>query len=220
MMRLRTGTCGENGGLRAGAERVHVPAAAVVAHAVPDREQGDDGDKCQVGHHPEAFVSEVDKGVGQAVRGDLAGADPDGVDAAHHVQGAEGDDESGDLAEADQGTVQGTEEHPEGDRQQHCDHRIAAALKVVPCSEGRDAQHRSDRQVDVAGDHDDGLADSYQHEDGGVEHQVLDALLGEKLSVGDLRGSEHHDEDCRNGQFAGSEDLGDELRRGGGLRRR
>ena len=54
----------------------------------------------------------------------------------------------------------------------------------VPVAKAVSAEHRADRQVDVAGDDDDRLADREDRQDRRVEQQVLDALRGQEPRVG------------------------------------
>ena len=76
-------------------------------------------------------------------------------------------------------------------------------------------ERRADRQVDVAGDDDQRLADGDQDQDGGVQQQVLDALLGQERAVARLGDGDHHQEDEQDGEFAELADAVDEAGRRG-----
>src|SRR5690606_7530405 len=164
---------GEAGGLRVGAERVQFASAAVVLEVIGRRHEHGEGDQREVGDRRDAAGAEVDESAGEVGRSDLPGADPDGVDAADDVERAEGDDEGGHLAEADEQPVEQAEADAEQDRQGHAGDRVPAALEVDPGGEGGDAEGRADRQVDVAGDDHQRLAGGDQDQDGGVQEQVL-----------------------------------------------
>src|SRR5690606_23197434 len=170
----------------------------------------------EVGDRRDAAGAEVDESAGEVGRSDLPGADPDGVDAADDVERAEGDDEGGHLAEADEQPVEQAEADAEQDRQGHAGDRVPAALEVDPGGEGGDAEGRADRQVDVAGDDHQRLAGGDQDQDGGVQEQVLDALLGQERAVAGLGDADHHQEDQQDGEFAHLEDAVDEAGGAGG----
>lgn len=196
----------EPGRLRVGAERVQLASAAEVPQVVRRRHQHRERDQRQVGHGGDAAGAEVDETAGEIGRGDLAGADPDGVDAADDVQRAEGDDEGGHLAEGDEQAVEQAEADAEQDGEGDGDYRVPAALEVGAGGEGADAEGGADGQVDVAGDDDQGLAGGDQHQDGRVEQQVLDALLGQERAAACLGDGDHHQEHGEDGEFAHLED--------------
>src|SRR5690606_9312424 len=79
-----------------------------------------------------------------------------------------------------------------------------------------DAEGRAERMVDVAGDDHQRLAGGDQDQDGGVQEQVLDALLGQERAVAGLGDADHHQEDQQDGEFAHLEDAVDEAGGAGG----
>ena len=64
------------------------------------------------------------------------------------------------------------------------DRRCRVVLEEVADDVGGQAEHRADRQVDVAGDDDHRLADAEQGDERGAGEQLLDAA-----AVGEVRGS-------------------------------
>src|SRR6185312_400928 len=60
----------------------------------------------------------------------------------------------------------------------------------------------------------DGLADRDQHQDRGVEQQVLDALLGQESAVVQLGGHDHQHQHDQDGQLAHLQDPVEQTRRG------
>ncbi len=141
---------GEPGGLRIGTEGVQLPPAAVVLEVVARRHEHHQRDHGEPGDRGDAAGAEVDEAAGQVGRGDLAGADPDGVDAPDDVQGAERDDEGGDLAEAHEEAVEQPEADAQQDGEEDRDDRVPAALQIGSGGEGADAERGADGQVDVA----------------------------------------------------------------------
>lgn len=204
-MRLRT-DAGQPRGLGVGAERVQLPSAAEVLEVVGGDQQHGQGDQGEVRHRRDAAGAEVDEAAREVGRGDLPGADPDGVDAADDVERAEGDDERGYLAEADQQAVDESPADAEQHREEHRDDGVSAALQIGAYREGADAERGADRQVDVPGDHHQRLAGGDQHQDGRVQQQVLDALFGQELAVAHLGDDDHHQEDGQDGEFTHLED--------------
>jgi hypothetical protein len=134
------------------------------------------------------------------VRVDLRAAGPGVGDAAVDVERAQRDDQGGDLAVPDQDAVEQPAHRADAQAgQQRDDHRQA---RVVAHHGGHgeraDAEHRADRQVDVAGDHHDRLPGRHHRQDRGVEQVVADALAGQEprvvhRGVDDQGGQRQHD---------------------------
>src|SRR4051812_2279298 len=201
---------GEPCGLGVGAERVQLASAAEVLEVVGGGDEHRQRDQGQVGHRGDAAGAEVHEAVREVGRRDLAGADPDGVDAPDDVERAEGDHERGHLAEADEKAVEQAEADAEQDREPDRHDGVPAALEVVAGGEGADPEGGADREVDVPRDDHQRLAGGDQDQDGGVQQQVLDALLGEEVAVADLGDDDHHQEDEQDGELAHLEDAVDE----------
>ena len=134
---------------------------------------------------------------GQFVGVDLLAAGPEVGDAAEDVQRAERDHQRRHVAVADQHAV----DRPADRRRRRAPTSSATttgrpgwSLQQRADGEGAQPEHRADRQVDVAGDHHDGLADRQYGQDRGAEQDVADALAGQEARVRD-RG--HRDQQRR-----------------------
>src|ERR1022692_859109 len=99
--------------------------------------------------------------------------------AQGHPQGAEGDDERGNLRPGDEESVDHSPREPAADGHQGTDDGGAPALSAHgrhrlvgdDAAEDQDAAHR---QVDAAGNDDEGHADTQNRQDGGVLHDPAD----------------------------------------------
>ena len=131
--------------------------------------------------------AEVQEAVGHVGGVDLAAVRPREVDAADHVERAERDHQR---------------RHPRRTRPSRRCISPKNAPNSIPATntsgigdavvgeqhagrEGGDAEHRADREVDVAGDDDDRLADREQRDDRDVEQDVAQVLRVEEARLGD-----------------------------------
>src|SRR6478735_8741436 len=198
---------GEAGGLGARPDGVQLASRTVGAQEVRRRREQDERDQRQVGNAQDAAAAEAQDRLGHLRGADLLALRPPGVDALDDVEHAQGHDERRDPAEADEGAGHQSADHADGDAEEH--HRqdpVVGPRHELAAGEGGEAHHRSDREVDVPGDHHGGLADREQYQDRGVEQQVLDALVGQEERVGQVGAEDQQDQRPGDGDLAGPED--------------
>ena len=148
-------------------DRVEVARRAEAAHRIGRDHDGDDRDDREVGNAGDGAVADLVEALRQHRGVDLVPACPRAVDPPDDVERAQRHDQAGDAGERDDRPVDRTEAGADRQREQENDrHRDVRVMPVErPACVRRDAEHRSDREVDVAGDHDDGLADREQRDD-------------------------------------------------------
>jgi hypothetical protein len=95
----------------------------------------------------------------------------------------------------------GAQREPHGEDDHN--RRAARRLERVAGHEGGQAHDRADREIDIAGDDDDGLADREHHQDGGVQQQVLDALPVQEAWRLDGRRDDEQRQGERDAELAG-----------------
>src|SRR5262245_7145611 len=209
---------GQPGRLRIRTDRVQIAPGPVGAQYEPGDDHNGHREQCEhrnALHRRRPHPQQPGRHVGRV---DLLAAGPGVVDAPEHVQRAEGDHECRHPGGRDEPTVDraaGRAEgggHDDGDR----DGQARGGQEQAAGGEGGQSQHRSDRQVDVAGDDDDRLPDRGDGEDRGPEQQVLDALRGQEAWVGHGRDPDQQHEGGEDAELPGQEPSPRRLRRGGG----
>ena len=202
----------EDRGVRVGPDGVELAAAAGGVEVVADRGQDDHGDDGQHRDAEDRAGAEPQELAGQVAGVDPVAARPGQHDPAVDVEGAERDHERRHLAVRHQQSVDQAEDRAE--QQAGGDHRHDRQARVVDEEAagevGGERHHRADRQVDVAGDDHDALADGQQHQDRRVQQEVAPAVGAEEEAVV-LAGREHddRDQDQEDRQLAGAEDRGE-----------
>src|SRR5919106_92990 len=152
-------------GVRVRADRVD-PAAPLEIPQHPLQAEDQDDRSCdyrpdvEVADAEEGRVRELDQPVGERVRCDRLGFGV--VDEPRSIDGErpERDDDRWDTPVGDENAVDGPQSSSDRHRQPDCEQRrcVGVALEVLPGAGGRHAGDRADRQGDVPGQDDDGLA--------------------------------------------------------------
>src|SRR6476469_1251868 len=192
------------------ADRVQFPAGTEVVQPVCGDGQHDQRDERQVGHPEHRAGTERQEPGRHLVGVDLRGVGarrPRVVDAAEHVQRPERDHQRRHLRDGDERAVDGPAHRAERDagEHHHDDRKILVDEEELPGQVGGQAHDRPDRQVDVAGDHEQRLPDREQRDDRGVQEQVVDPLPGQEGRPRDRRGGHHRDERDDDAQLASGE---------------
>src|SRR5665647_1333256 len=190
------------------ANRIEVTSAAHSGQVDSDDSQDDEGDQGDQRDAENRLHRQVAERV-RAIAGEvLLPAGPGVVDAAVDVQGAECDHESRylgdgyqkaidsaqDAAEQDGYGEDGDDRDPREGRERHT-HGV-----------GRESEHRTDGQVDVLGHENEGLSGCQDHQNRGVEQQVLHALGGQERWIHRVGQNDKPNERCRHRELAPAED--------------
>src|SRR4051812_1938397 len=194
------------------ADRVQLAPGAEVAQPLPDDDHHDERDDDEIGdaeHGPGADVEEV---VGQRLGVDLATVRPQERQAAERVERPQRHDERGHLAPGGEDPVEQPARRAQRDRQQeHQRQRHARMLgEQVAGQEGGEPDDRADREVDVARDDHERLADREDREDRRVERE--DAQRGglEEARLEDAGDGDQQRERDDDAELADAEDALDE----------
>src|SRR3954452_24450289 len=145
-------------------DRVQVAAAAEAAHRVGDDRDDDEDEHREVGDVVEVGRADLLEAGRDAGGIDLLAVRVDRVDATNDVQGGQGHDEARHVQQSGDGAVDRTDEGADADaeRIRKVDGRVGVVHEQVAGHVGREAQHRTDGQVDVACDDDHRLARTEQ----------------------------------------------------------
>jgi hypothetical protein len=157
---------------------VELPAASGVAQVPPRADQDHDGDQGEQGDPEEGAGAEREEVPGQVGGVDAVASGPEHVYAPVGIQGAEGDHECRHPGEGDEGAIDQAEQAAEHDPgQEHRQHRDAGEVDEQPAGEvGGETEYGSHRQVDAAGDDDDGLAHGHENQDRRRQQQIPPAV--------------------------------------------
>ena len=162
---------------------------------------------------------------GRPDRRDLVAARDQVVDAPEDAEGAQRRDDRRHLEHGHEEAVHHAQ--PEADRDPHEDGTRTieeVALEGDRDAVGDQAHHRLDREVDVAGDHDERLADGGHGDDRGERGHLAQVADGEELGRRQRHQRAEHDHDGDEGQLALARDRTDQRASAGsppaGTRRR
>src|SRR5471032_54490 len=189
---------GEPRGVGIRADRVELtarPERAQVVRAGTDDRRDDDREDGNADHR---LPRDLDERIRQRARDDLSTPHDESVDAADDVQHREGHHET--RHPADDGEEAVHESARNADREAHDEHEHDRDAVVMPeeigGEKGRQPQHGSDREIDVAGEHDHRLTQSEQGEDRRVDEDELDVRQVEEPRL-DRRRDEHEQREHR-----------------------
>src|SRR4051794_20731817 len=213
----------EAGALGVRSDRVELAAGAEVAQPLPDRDHHDERDDHQVGDAQHGARADVQERVGQCLGVDLAAIGPQEREAAERVERAQRHDERRHLAPSGEEAVEQPAGGAHRDRQQeHQRQRHAGVLgEQVAGEEGGEPDDRADRQVDVARDDHERLADGEDREDRRVEREVAQRRRLDEARLEDAGDRDQQRERDDDAELADAEDALDQavgalaLERGG-----
>src|SRR3954470_18029267 len=156
------------------ADRVELPPGAEVAQPLPDHDHHDERDDHQVRDAEDRAGADVEEVVGQRLGVDLAPVRPQERQAAERVERPQRHDERRPLAPGGEEAVEQPARRAHQDRQQEHQRQGHARMlgEQVAGQEGGEPDDRADRQVDVARDDHERLADREDREDRRVEREV------------------------------------------------
>ena len=119
-------------------------------------------------------------------------------DGAKEGQGAEGHDDRGHPAVRDEHAVEGPEHGAQSDRHQHRHQRVDVVVEreLLADEVGGEADDGAHREVDVAGEHHQGLADGEDREDRDARGDPVEQARREVVLDDEREADEHeHDEE-------------------------
>src|SRR3954447_19868492 len=183
-------------GLLVGADRVRVAAEARLREHDAEHDRHEQGHE----HQPRDAGQAADAELADEVERHLALVDPAGDQqrgAQRHAEGAERDDEGGDLRLRDQEAVEQAPRQAgqEGGDEPEQDHAEALAAELLHHLGGDDAgehEHGADRQVDAGGDDHVRRADRQHEQHGGVGRDV--ARVGDREELVERQQREDRDQ--------------------------
>src|SRR5829696_1386140 len=215
---------GEPRALGIRADGVQLAAGAEVAQPLADDDHDDERDQHEVGDAEDRAGADVQERVGQRLGVDLAPVGPQEREAAERVERAERHHQRGHLAPGGEDPVEqpagGAQAHSEDEHQRQRHARVAG--EQVAGHERGEPDDRADRQVDVARDDHQRLADGEDREDRSVEREVAQRRGLDEARLEDAGDGDQQRERDDDAELADAEDPLDEapralaLERGGG----
>src|SRR4051795_6030186 len=202
----------EAGALGVRSDRVELAAGAEVAQPLPDRDHHDERDDHQVGDAEHGARAEVQERVGQRLGVDLAAIGPQEREAAVRVEHAQRHDERRHLPPGGEEAVEQPAGRAHRDREhEHERQRHAGVLgEQVAGEEGGEPDDRADRQVDVARDDHERLADGEDREDRRVEREVAQRRRLDEARLEDAGDRDQQRERDDDAELADAEDAFDQ----------
>src|SRR4051794_28430501 len=198
----------EHRGIGIRADRVQLASGAVRAQVEAGDEHDRERDQREHRDPRDRVRPELEELVGHVGGVDLPARRPGEVRAADDVERAERHHERRHAPEADQRAVDGAEARADGhgdrDDQRDRDARVVGEERAG--GERGEAEHRAHRQVDVAADDDDGLADGEQRDERDVEPDVAQVLRREVARLGQVGAADEQRERHEQPELAHAED--------------